>query len=390
MGFKQTPTHKNGKGSYHQIGLVRGQFGNVPMDKWLQFLKDVGFDGWEEASWELDLRKCDTDAGAAAYAKERVALAQKHGLEIFTVAVHLQGQALGDEPTARTLQFIGPGEARAAYKTWRGKGNNPPRTDPYYVPEEVGRLLHQEATRDLLASVRLAGHLSKLQNRKVALPGFVGSPAHCWSHFFLFPPLPSSIEGHAIPDVRQVSLELLAERFGPVFKLCKEYGVTFDLECHPSERAMGDIESASDYINFLNKAGFEGTVGFNLDGSHMEWQGVSVVQFIRELGKYIHCAHIKGVWVAKEHTRAGRLGGHREMRDPNNGWLFVTAGSQRDANSVEDIMIELNRVGFDGAVSIEWEDNDAEQHAGAKAALAAVRRGDLPPSGMRHDEMLKA
>src|SRR5262249_49170780 len=87
MGFKQTPTHRNGKGSYHQIGLVRGQFGNVPMDKWLSFIKDTGFDGWEEASWELDLRKCDTDAGAAAYAKERVALAQKHGLEIFTVAV---------------------------------------------------------------------------------------------------------------------------------------------------------------------------------------------------------------------------------------------------------------------------------------------------------------
>ena len=139
-----------------------------------------------------------------------------------------------------------------------------------------------------------------------------------------------------------------------------------------------------------HQAGYQGVVGFNLDGSHMEWQGVSVVQFIRELGDFIHCAHIKGVWVAKEHTRAGRLGGHREMRDPHNGWLFVTAGSQRDANSVEEIMIELNRVGYDGAVSIEWEDNDAEQHAGAKAALTAVRRADLPPSGMRHDEMLKA
>ena len=152
MGFNQTPTHKNGKGSYHQIGLVRGQFGNVPMDKWVPFLKDVGFDGWEEASWELDLRKCDTDAGAAAYAKERVALAQKHGLEIFTVATHLQGQALGDEPTAKTLQFIGPGEARAMYKAWRDKGNKPPRTNPYYVPDDVGRLLHKEAQRDLMAS----------------------------------------------------------------------------------------------------------------------------------------------------------------------------------------------------------------------------------------------
>lgn len=78
------------------------------------------------------------------------------------------------------------------------------------------------------------------------------------------------------------------------------------------------------------------------------------------------------------------------MGHPNNGWNFVTAGTLRDANSVEEIFIELNRVGYDGAVSIEWEDNDAEQHAGGKAALANCRRGDLPPSGMRHDEMLKA
>ena len=389
MGFKQTSTHKNGKGSFHQIGLVRGQFGGVPEADWLQFIQNAGFDGWEEASWELDLRQCDTDAGAAAYAQKRVDLAKKHGLEIFTVATHLQGQALGDEPSAKTLQFVG-GEAVEAYKKWRSSGHNPPRTNPYYVPDEVGKLVQQQALRDLMACARFAHHLGKIQNRKVALPGFVGSPAHCWSHWFLFPPLPSSIGGHAIPDVRDVSLELLVERFKPFLDLCKQLGVTFDLECHPSERAMGDLESANDYISFLNKAGYEGTVGFNLDGSHLEWQNVCVIQFIREFKEYIHCAHVKGVWVSREHCRAGRLGGHRPMGHWANGWNFVTAGTERDANSLEGIFIELNRVGFDGAVSIEWEDNDAEQHAGAKAALANARKADLPPSGMRHDEMLKA
>jgi sugar phosphate isomerase/epimerase len=389
MGFKQTDTHRFGKNSYHQIGLVRGQFGNVPMNDWLKFIADAGFDGWEEASWELDLAKCETDAGAKAYAKERYNLAQKRGLEIFTIATHLQGQALGDEPSAKTLQFIG-GEAVDAYKSWRAKGNKPPRTDPYFVPDDVGKKIHKQALQALLASVRLAHHLGKLQDRRVALPGFVGSPAHCWSHFFLFPPLPTSIAGHEIPDARQVSLELLVERFAPVWDLCKKLGVTYDLECHPSERAMGDIESASDYINHMCKAGYEDVVGFNLDGSHMEWQGVSVVSFIREFGKHIHCAHIKGVQVSREHTRAGLLGGHRPMGHPLNGWNFVTAGTARDANSCEEIFIELNRVGYDGAVSIEWEDNDAEQHAGAKAALANCHAADLPPSGMRHDEMLKA
>jgi len=390
MGFKQTATHRFGKGSYHQIGLVRGQFGNVPYEQFVKFCQDAGFDGWEEAAWELDLRQCDTDAGAAAYAKQRVDLAKKHGLEIFTVATHLQGQCLGDEPSAKTLNFQGPNtEARKAYKAWRDAGNKPPRTDPYYVPENVGKLIHEQSQKDLLACVRLAGHLSKLQDRKVALPGFVGSPAGCWSHWFLFPPLPTSMDGHSIEDVRDVSLELLVERFGPVWDECKKYGVTFDLECHPSERAMGDIESAGDYINFMCKKGYEGVVGFNLDGSHLEWQNVSVVQFIREFPEFIHCAHVKGVWVAREHCRAGRLGGHRPMGHWANGWNFVTAGTARDANSLEDIFIELNRVGFDGAVSIEWEDNDAEQHAGAKTALANCRKADLPPSGMRHDDMLK-
>src|SRR5262245_22531512 len=250
-------------------------------------------------------------------------------------------------------------------------------------------MMHEKATKDLINTVRLFHYLGKLQNRKVPIPGFVGSPAHCWSHFFLFPPLPSSLGGHAIPDVRQVSLELLIERFKPILDACKKYGVTFDLECHPSERAMGDIESACDYLKTMEKAGYGGIAGFNLDGSHMEWQNVSVIEFIREFGDHIHCAHIKGVQVMREHTRAGLLGGHRPMGHPLNGWNFVTAGTARGANSVEEIMIELNHVGYDGAVNIEWEDNDAEQHAGARAALANVRRGDLPPSGMRHDEMLK-
>ncbi len=389
MGYKQTTKHRFGKASYHQIGLVRGQFGNVPMDQWLKYLQETGFDGWEEASWELDLNRCATDSGAEAYAKERVELARKHGLEIFTVAGHLQGQALGDEPSAKTLQFV-KGEPIEAYKSWRSKGNKPPRTNPYYVPDEVGKLMHEAATRDLLAIVRLCHYLGKHQDRKVPMPGFVGSPAHCWSHFFLFPPLPSDIGGHAIPDVREVSLELLVERFGPVLDACKKYGVTFDLECHPSERAMGDLESANDYLKAMDKAGYESVVGFNLDGSHMEWQGVSVIEFIREFGDRIHCAHIKGVQVMREHCRGGRLGGHRPMGHWTNGWNFVTPGTSRDANSLEEIFIELNRIGFDGAVSIEWEDNDAEQHAGAKTALLNCRRADNPPSGMRHDAMLKA
>ncbi|MBX3411556.1 MAG: sugar phosphate isomerase/epimerase [Pirellulales bacterium] len=389
MGHQQTKTHRPGKHSHHQIGLVRGQFGNVPEEQWLDWIAATGFDGWEEASWELDLARCGDDAGAAAYAKERVEKAKKRGLEILSIAAHLQGQVLGDEPSAKTLQFIG-GEAVEAYAAWRKAGNNPPRTDPFFVPSDVAAIAQKQATTALVNTVRLAHHVGKLQDRVVPVSGFVGSPAHCWSHWFLFPPLPSSLGGHPIPNVYEVSLELLVERFSPVFQACLQYGTTYDLECHPSERAMGDITSAGEYLAAVDKAGFAQAAGFNFDCSHMEWQGVSGIDFIREFGARIHCAHIKGVQVIDGYTRNGRLGGHRPMGDRHNGWNFVTAGTARDAAPLEKIFVELNRAGYSGGVSIEWEDNDVEQHAGAKAALANVHRADQPPSGMRHDEQLKA
>jgi sugar phosphate isomerase/epimerase len=389
MGHHQTSKHRPGKHSYHQIGLVRGQFGNVPEEQWLDWIAKTGFDGWEEASWELDLARCGDDAGAKAYAEERVGKAKKRGMEILSIAAHLQGQALGDEPSAKTLQFLG-GESVEAYAKWRAAGNNPPRTNPYFVPDDVAEIARKQAATALVNTVRLAHFIGKLQDRVVPVSGFVGSPAHCWSHWFLFPPLPSSLGGHAIPDVYQVSLELLVERFAPVFQACLKYGTTYDLECHPSERAMGDIASAGDYLAAVDKAGFEKAAGFNFDCSHMEWQGVSGIDFIRTYGERIHCAHIKGVQVVGGYTRNGRLGGHKPMGDKHNGWNFVTAGTARDATCTEALMVELNRAGYSGGVSIEWEDNDVEQHAGAKAALANVHQADQPPSTMRHDEQLKA
>jgi sugar phosphate isomerase/epimerase len=387
--FQQTTEHRSGKNSYHQIGVCRGQFGDIPEAEWLDFIGKIGFDGWEEASWELDLARCGTDDGAQAYAAERIAEAQKRGLEIFTISAHLQGQALGDEPSAKTLQFIG-GEPLEAYKAWRAAGNNPPRTNPVYLPDDVAELVRKAASEAVVNCVRLAHFLGKAQNRTVPVTGFTGSPAHCWSHWFLFPPVPTNLGGHDIPDVFKVSLELLVERFAPVFDACRKYGTKYGLECHPSERAMGDIESAGDYLEAMSKAGYGDVAGFNFDASHMQWQGVSGVEFIREFRDHIWAAHIKGVQVIDGYSRAGRLGGHRPMGHRFNGWNFVTAGTERDAVPEEEIIVELNRAGFDGAITVEWEDNDMEKREGARKGLANLHRIDTAPSHAKHDEMLKA
>jgi len=390
-GFCQMKSgkHEPGQFGYFPLGLVRGQFGAMRMDYWLQFLKENGFDGYEHASWELELGRCADNDGAKAYAEMLYQDAQAFGLKIFSLAVHLQGQALGDEPSAKTLQFVG-GQAVEMYKQWRQAGNEPPRHDPYYVPPEVGVQIHKQAEQDLRAAIRLAYCLGELQGRHVVVSGFVGSPANCWSHFFGFPPLPKEIGGYEIPDVRQVSLNLLVERFTPVFDTLRAYAVKFGLECHPSERAMGDIASARDFLKAVDEARFDDCVGFNLDASHLVWQGVDPIAFIREFAERIWSVHIKGVQVAKYPTRNGLLGGHQDMGDPYNGWNFVTAGSDRDSVPEDELLTELRRVGYRGAVSIEWEDNDAHQLQGAM--LARERIGDMNvfPSGMRHDEALKA
>lgn len=373
--------------SFHPIGLVRGQFGDVPLDSWLEYLVTTGFDGYEEGSWLIDLASCGNEDKAKLVTREWLDKVHGAGLQVFALSVHLQGQALGDEPSAKTLPFVG-GQAREAYVAWRAGGGEPPRTDPYFVPPEVGELIHQEALKQMLAAVRVAKEISLRQGSLLPITGFVGSPAHCWSHWFGFPPLPTEIGGHPIPDVRTVSLELLVERFRPFLEACREAGLTFNLECHPGERAMGDLESARDYLETMDAAGFSEVAGFNLDCSHLEWQGVSGIAFVREFSERIHSVHLKGVWVAEGYTRAGRLGGHRPMGHPENGWTFTTAGSARDAIRTEEVIVELNRVGYRGPLNIEWEDNDVDRFAGAAAALRNVRAFDLPPSGLKHDDML--
>jgi len=386
-GFKQTEKHKPGNLGHFPAGLVRGQFGAIPIADWLKEIAAIGYDGYEEASWELDLRCCDNDEGAEEFARELIE--QAGSLTIFSVAAHLQGQALGDEPSAKTLQFVG-GEALEAYKVWRAAGNIPPRTNPFFVPENVGVLIHSQAEADLLAVVRLAHFLGKLQDRRVPVTGFVGSPAERWKHWFGFPPLPKEIGGYEIPNVNEVSAELLIERFTPVFQALDAYDVYFGLECHPSEFAIGDISSATEFLDVVRTAGFETHVGFNLDASHMVWQGVNPIAFIRKFAKKIFSVHIKGVQVSKYPTENGLLGGHRPMGDPDNGWNFVTACSGRDSINEDEIITELRRIGYSGAINVEWEDNDADPIQGAELALDELECINLAPSTQAHDEALKA
>jgi len=45
----------------------------------------------------------------------------------------------------------------------------------------------------------------------------------------------------------------------------------------------------------------------------------------------------------------------------------------------------LNRIGYAGPLSIEWEDSGMDREWGAQEALAMVREYDFPPSEVAFD-----
>jgi len=72
---------------------------------------------------------------------------------------------------------------------------------------------------------------------------------------------------------------------------------------------------------------------------------------------------------------------------PERGWDFVSPG-HGDVD-FESLLRALNRVGYDGPLSIEWEDAGMDRDWGAQDAVAFVRRSDFQPSTFVFDEAMR-
>ena len=72
--------------------------------------------------------------------------------------------------------------------------------------------------------------------------------------------------------------------------------------------------------------------------------------------------------------RNGRLSSHLPWSDPRRGWDFVSAG--RGDVPWEDCFRALAAVGYDGPISVEWEDAGMDREFGAPESLAFLRRLD--------------
>jgi sugar phosphate isomerase/epimerase len=171
---------------------------------------------------------------------------------------------------------------------------------------------------------------------------------------------------------------LFADRFNPILDEFKACGVRFALEVHPTEIAF-DIYSAKMALEAVKH---RPEFGFNFDPSHLLWQGVDPVEFIREFPDRIYHVHIKDA-VTKLNGKSGILCSHLNFGDPRRGWDFRSPG--RGGVNFEEIIRALNDVGYAGPLSVEWEDSGMEREFGAREAAKFVKELDFSPSNRAFD-----
>ncbi|MFO0228054.1 sugar phosphate isomerase/epimerase family protein, partial [Gemmatimonas sp.] len=97
----------------------------------------------------------------------------------------------------------------------------------------------------------------------------------------------------------------------------------------------------------------------------------------------IYHVHMKDVWWSDRPTRSGVFGGHLEFGHRDRHWDFRSIG--RGRVDFEGIVRSLNRVGYTGPLSVEWEDIGMDREFGAREACARVKAVDFPPSDVRFD-----
>ena len=199
--------------------------------------------------------------------------------------------------------------------------------------------------------------------------GFTGSSI--WHLLYSFPPVS--------PEAIDAGFEDFAARWHPILDVFDEVGVRFGLEVHPTEIAF-DVASAERAITAL---GGRKAFGFNYDPSHFGYQGVDYVAFIQRFADRIYHVHMKDVWWSDKATEAGVFGGHTEFGDARRHWDFRSLG--RGNIDFEEIIRSLNRMGYEGPLSVEWEDSGMDREHGASEACDFVRSVDFPSSNTAFD-----
>ncbi|MBU0754213.1 MAG: sugar phosphate isomerase/epimerase, partial [Planctomycetes bacterium] len=260
------------------VTLFTGQWADLALDELCEKAKTFGYDGLELACWgdHFEVEKADQ-----VYCQEKKATLDRAGLRVFAVSSHLVGQAVCDRIDARHREILpdhiwGDGEAEG---------------------------VRQRAAREMIKTARAAAAFGV-----DVVNGFTGSSI--WHLLYAFPPVSKSMIDEGYRD--------FAGRWNPILDAFHDYKVRFALEVHPTEIAF-DIASAE---RALQAVGHHPSFGFNFDPSHLGYQGVDYVAFLRRFHDRIFHVHIKDAGWSDTPCLSGVFGGHLSFGDPRRYWDF--------------------------------------------------------------------
>lgn len=324
------------------ITLFTGQWADLPFEEVCRLASGWGYDGLEIACWgdHFDVEQALRDP---AYIPAKRAMLDRYGLSVYAISNHLVGQAVCDHPIDQRHQGILPG------RIW-GDGE----------PEGVRR----RAAEEIKNTARAAAELGV-----GTVVGFTGSSI--WHTLAMFPPVPPAMLEDGYRD--------FAERFHPILDVFDEVGVRFAHEVHPSEIAYDYWTTKQTLAAIEHRPAF----GLNWDPSHMVWQGIDPVNFILDFAERIYHVDCKDTKVRMGDGRRGIVSSHLPWADLRRGWDFVSTG--HGDVPWEDCVRALNSIGYDGPISIEWEDAGMDRLVGAPEALAYIRGLNFDPPSAAFD-----
>lgn len=102
------------------------------------------------------------------------------------------------------------------------------------------------------------------------------------------------------------------------------------------------------------------------------------MDFIYQFPERIFHVHMKDVYWSDTPKQVGVFGGHVAFGDPRRYWNFRSVG--RGKINFEDIIRALNVIGYQGPLSIEWEDSAMDREHGARESCEFTKRIDFQSS----------
>ena len=328
------------------VTLFTGQWADLPLEELAKKAAGWGYDGLELACWgdHMDVDKAATDE---KYCEKQLGILKKNNLKVFCDKSP-PGRPVGLRPQRRlSLRWVCPCQLR-----------HPQSSRPLHAEKK-----RKWAVETMKNTARAARNLGL-----TVVNGFTGSSI--WHMLYSFPPVTDAM----IED----GFAYFAKMWNPILDVFDECGVKFALEVHPTEIAF-DIITAK---RALGAIGNRPAFGFNFDPSHLHWQMVDPVCFLKEFSDRIYHVHMKDAAV-QLNGRSGILGSHLNFGQPGRGWDFRSLG--HGGVNFEEIIRTLNQIGYNGPLSVEWEDSGMDREHGAKEACEFVKRIDFKPSQVAFD-----